>query len=177
MPFHIDRFDDWVEYIPDIGDNRLLPDPMSVEIQAMSTAEYKAVQRAWGPKLQGKQAIGRAQRMVEKIVRERVRGVKLCTVDNHTTGETFALETGEDLLAYAPASLIDDIFEAITNASHLSAGLRKNLQRQSASSSQEIPPSPGTAETASGRAASKPSNPADKPFVSSEAATVKPAQT
>jgi len=176
MPLIVDRFDDWAEYIPDVGDNRLEETPMSVEIRAMSTAEYKAVQRRWGPKLQGKQALGRAQRMVEKIIAERVRDVRHCIVVNHTTGDEVIPKTASDLLEHAPASLIDDIFAAIIDASHLSAGLRKNLQRQSDSSSRTIPPSPGTAENASGRVASKPANPAEKPFAGSETATEKATQ-
>ena len=177
MPFTANRFDDWVEYIPDIGDNRLEVEPMTVEIQAMTTAEYKAVQRSWGPKLQGKNALGRAQRMVDKILRDRVRNVRLFFVEDHLTGDVSEVTDLDEVLRLAPAELQDDLFEAITKASHLSAGLRKKSQRQSGSFSVETQPSAGTAETANVRAASKPDSPADKPYDSSEGAKVRLAQT
>ena len=177
MPLVIDQFDDWVEYVPDIAENRLEQEPMTVEIQGMTTGEYKAVQRKWGPKLQGKQALGRAQRMVEKIVLDHVRNVRLCKLHNHDTGEIIDIKTAEQLLEHAPPGLIDDIFNAIVDASHLSAGLKKKSSSQSDSSAAEIRPSGGTAKPASGRAPSKPTSPAEKPFDGSETASKTPTPT
>lgn len=177
MPLIVDQFDDWVTYVPEIGTNRLEQEPMTVEIQCMSTAEYKSVQRKWGPKLQGKNALSRAQRMVEKIIRERVRNVRLCFVENHTTGERFPLESGDDLIAHAPAALVDDIFAAITDASHLSSGLKKNSSSLSDFSAAEIPPSRGIVKPAKEKAESKRGSQGGERSGSSETVTVKRTQT
>lgn len=176
MPLIVNRFDDWIEYTPDADDNRLIDEPMTVEIQSMSTAEYKAVQRSWGPKLQGKNAIGRAQKMVEAIIKKRVRNIRnLFVVD--ASGNELEVTDPEEMMSVAPPYLIDDLFEAITNASHLSKGTRKNLQSQSDSYSREIQPSRGTAASASERAPSKPANPVDKHLDNSGAAPAKLALT
>lgn len=177
MPLIVDRFDDWVTYVPDIGDNRTESEPMTVEIQCMTTAEYKAVRRAWAPRLQGKKGTSRAEKLVDKIISERVRNVRLCSVRNHTTGETFELSTAADLLEHAPSALIDDIFGAITDASQLSDGVKKSSSSRYGSSTAEIQPSPGTAKTASGKAESKKDSQAAKPSASSATATERQTQT
>lgn len=156
MPLIVDQFDDWVEYIPDIHENRLEAEPMTVEIQSLSTGEYKAIQRRWGPRLQGKQALTRAQRMVEKIITDRVRNIRLLKVRNHETGEILDVKTPAQLLEHAPPALIDDIFAAIVDSSHLSAGLKKKSHSRSDSSTREIHRSDGTAIAASGKAGPMP---------------------
>ena len=164
MPRIVEQLDGWNVYVPDVDDNRIDSDPMTVEIQSMNTAEVKRWQRAWGPRLQGKNAIARARKMTEEIVSNRCRNVVGYTVDG------VEIETGEDLITHGESDVIEDCFNAVIKASHLSAGLKKNLASLSDSYSAEIPPSDGTAEAASERVKSSPKPQAAK--VSAGSATV-----
>jgi len=124
----IEDVDQWVEYVPDVDDNRIDPDPMTVEICPMTTGEIKRMGRQYGAQLSNKKkSIERAQKLTAAIISERVRNVK-----NYSFRGT-VIETGEQLVE-TETELIDDVFEAITKISKLQDGLKKKLNSSSGGS-------------------------------------------
>jgi hypothetical protein len=133
---------EWVEYIPDVGDNRFDDDPMTVEVRPMTVGDFKAFQRQYGPRLNvgAGAAIRHAQKIAEKILRERVRNI----VGYVHLGKP--VRSGDDLVEFGESEVCDDVFSAIVKISHLQEGLKKKYVSQSDSSRATIHRSDGPAE-------------------------------
>ena len=133
MAIHIEDIEsEWVEYVPDIGDNRDDPEPCIMEIRPMSTREVREMQVQAAREIsKGKksQAIKVSMRLVERVISERVRNVQGCHIRQD-------ILTGEDLVEWGTGELIDDVWQAIQDISHLREGLKK----KSVSSSDSAPP-------------------------------------
>lgn len=141
--------EDWVEWLPSIDGNRDSEDPVSMELRPMSAEEYRAATRgiALGS---GKQALARAQRVVQRIITERVRNVK-----NYSIGGPIV--TGEDLAKRGEVDIVDEVFEALKNISVLGDGLKKKLT--SPSDSLPTPTTPRGNGVASSAKVTHPANP------------------
>jgi hypothetical protein len=131
---HIQAFnDEWVEYVPDVMDNRVDSEPMTCEIRPMTVRDMRNMQSAYGSRLAGKHASRRAMNLVTKILAERVRNVRNCFVGR-------PIETGADLAEFGLSEIIDDVFAAVVSMSHLQEGLAKKSDSPSDSSPAETGP-------------------------------------
>lgn len=166
MGRHIQDFDgDWVEYVPDVGDNRDDPDPMTVEVRPLTTPEFKAIQRlAMTPLLRGKKdsVLKATQALQDRVLTECVRAVT-----NYSLPKVGAITTGEQFAKHAEPFIQDEVFAAIQDMSKLSEGLKKKSSSRSVSSSPTIPPGNGPAADAL-------AIPAETPNVSFATATPTP---
>jgi hypothetical protein len=120
MGIRIDLTDDWVEYVPDVLGNRADLEPTTMEIHPMSASELRSFQARYGSSLRGKQADKRAAQLVRRVLTERVRNIQNCYVQRQIC-------TGEELAEYGLSALIDDVFTAIMDLSHLQEGLKKKF--------------------------------------------------
>ena len=118
---------EWVEYVPDVLDNRDDPEPMSLEIRPMTISDLREMQTTQGRRLAGKDADRRAVRLVTRILTERVRNVRNCYVGREIT-------TGAELAEYGLSAIIDDVFSAIIDISKLQDSIKKNSGSPSGSS-------------------------------------------
>ena len=140
----IKRIDDATWYVPEIDDNRTDPDPFMVLITPLSGVEMRKLERAGMGKLTRNRGeinfLKRAQDTQEKIISEKVLDVKNYSVLNPTTNEVLTPANGSDLvkavlLAGAKEiEILDDILEAMKDASRLDEGVLENLKLQSDSS-------------------------------------------
>ena len=124
MGIYVDIPDGWVDYTPKAMGNREDPDPTTVEIQPMNAAELREFQRRFGPAMRGKNADQHAVKLVRKLLCDRVRAVRNCYFQGEIT-------TGDELAERGPSALIDDVFTAIVDLSHLQEGLRKKSESPS----------------------------------------------
>lgn len=135
----VKRTEDATWYVPDIGDNREDEDPFMVLLSPLNGAEMRKLEQAGMGKLTKARGqinfFKRAQDIQERIVKERVLEVKNYAVQDES-GDVFTPKNGEDLLkavllvGAAEAEVIDDIVEALKDASKLDEGLLKNLKLQ-----------------------------------------------
>ena len=131
----VKHIDEATWYAPDIGDNRDDSDPFMVLLSPLSGAEMRKLEQA------GMQSITksrgqinvykRIQDIQEKIIRTRVLEVKnysICDVNGTTVTPTNGKELLEAVLLVgaSEAEVIDDIVEALKDASRLDEGIRKN---------------------------------------------------
>jgi hypothetical protein len=107
---------DWVTYIPNVDENRQDPNPLTVELHPMSAADVRAHQRALGSNKGSQNFMARSQQMWLEVFRTRVRNVQ-----NYRFNGKDIL-TGEDLFNTEDA-IVNDVYEALTNMSILSAGV------------------------------------------------------
>ena len=108
-------------YVPKWNDNRDKPEEeqMSAELAPMTGGELRAAQRASIGK-DGKVSLKAAEAAIEKIIKARV--VKL---DGATDILDRSIADGAELWDRGEQSLIDELYNAITEISTLSEGLRK----------------------------------------------------
>lgn len=128
------KSEDVSTYVPDFADNRELAADgrpcLEVDIVPMSGADYDRLQSATmgGKRAKGSDFMRRAAKLVQRVIDERVvavRGFEVCdaagnVVDRPATGA--ALYRAVMAADAAAGALIDDIFEAIRDASVLGAG-------------------------------------------------------
>lgn len=126
MARETEKLEDWVTYVPDVDDNRIDPDPLTVEIHPMSAEEWRSFQRGIAVG-KPKGAYDRTEKAVRRILSERVRNI--CGYKANGV----AIRTGAELFDHGEPVVYDDVFEAITNISTLSAGLLGKLKSRSAS--------------------------------------------
>lgn len=135
----VDLIEDWVDFTPEIDGNREDDDPMIMEIQSMSSEERRAFSRRLPAKLLKSKEITRGQKLVERILAERVRNIR-----NYQVGRDVIL-TGEELAQHGEEAVIDEIYEAITDLSILKEGMREKSPSQSVSSTAKTAPGNGAA--------------------------------
>ena len=109
------------EYVPDWNDNREKPEPEQIvlELAPMTGGELRAAQR---------QALGKngqvnfksAQAAIERIIKARVMGI---TNLSDILGRPVV--NGEELWDRAEQPLIDEVYNALTEISTLSKGMKK----------------------------------------------------
>lgn len=122
MGIRIEAFEsEWVEYVPDVLDNRLDDEPMTCEIHPLSAGEMRELSRRYGSQLAGKNSASHAVRLLERVISTRVRNIRNCYVGREIT-------TGAELAEHGLSAMIDDIFAAIVDLSHLSKGVKKSSQ-------------------------------------------------
>jgi hypothetical protein len=131
----IKRIEDATWYAPDIGDNREDSDPFMVLLSPLSGSEMRKLEQAgMGNLTKNRGQINfykRVQAIQERIVKERVIEVKNYAVEDKD-GNVVEPKNGEELLqavlavGAAEAEVIDDIVEALKDASKLEEGLIKN---------------------------------------------------
>jgi hypothetical protein len=131
----IKRIEDATWYAPDIDDNREDSEPFMVLLSPLSGAEMRKLEQAgMGNLTKNRGQVNfykRIQAIQERILKERVVEVKNYAVQD-PEGNVFAPKNGEELLqavlavGAAEAEVIDDIVEALKDASKLEEGLIKN---------------------------------------------------
>jgi hypothetical protein len=146
MGISLKQPEDLVWYVPEYGDNRIAnpQDQARVLISPMSAMELNRFQAgiAAGNK---KQALKRAQALIERVVSEKVQEAINFTVE--TPDGVVQPTNGPDLVAAlrtvaAPGKeLIDDIFEAIKDQSQAEDGILKKSDSRCESSPAETTPS------------------------------------
>lgn len=127
---------DGVWYAPDIDGNRDDPDPFEVFIHPMTAGDMKRVERGMGEYTAGKINFAeRGQKQVREIISKCVTDARGYSIWNTKTGEKITPRNGAALYAAImdhgddkEASILDDVFQAIKDASHLKAGLRETLR-------------------------------------------------
>jgi hypothetical protein len=139
MPRIIEQLEDWVEYTPELDDNRSDESPVTMEIRPMSAEEYRASQRSLAVGSQ-KKIIARSQKVIQRTLARRVRNVRNYVMFGK------AITTGEDLALHGENDMCDDVYKALHNISALSDGLKKKSNSPSGSSkSTTSPPTGGDA--------------------------------
>ena len=130
-----------VDYVPDIEDNRNDPDPFVVRIKPMTAAEMKMLERSMGEMTAGKAAnfLERADKVARAIFKRCVVSVRGYTARSKD-GTVMTPSTGVELYDAvnscgdpAESAVIDDIYAAIKDHSHLRAGLPEVLRSRSGS--------------------------------------------
>lgn len=108
-------------YVPKWNDNREKPEDeqMSVELAPMTGGELRKAQRSSIGK-DGKVSLKAAEAAIEKIIKARV-----VALDGATDILDRPLNDGAELWERGEQSLIDELYNAITEISTLSEGLRK----------------------------------------------------
>lgn len=136
-------------YIPDIDDNREDPDPFMVLISPLSGKDMRKLEQTGLGKLTKKGTVDinfmeRAQRLQERIIKERVLEVKNYAVMLEGSDKVIEPKNGEQLIVAimnagaSEAGIIDDIVDALKDSSTLSEGALGNLKPQSDSQTAEI---------------------------------------
>lgn len=121
-------FEDWVEYTPEALDNRDSPEPMTLEIKPMSAAEQQRHRLVEGPKLADKaNGIRNAERLVSKMLKERVRNIAGLAMEVHGADGVKVVEITDPAQfdECAPEELRVDIFRAILDGNKLAEGVKK----------------------------------------------------
>lgn len=131
----IKRIEDTTWYVPDIGDNREDPEPFAVLLSPLSGSEMRKLEQAGMTNLTKNRGqvnfYKRVQDIQERIVKERVVEVKNYAVQGKD-GSILEPKNGAELLeavllvGASEAEVIDDIVEALKDASKLEEGLVKN---------------------------------------------------
>ena len=131
----IKRIEDTTWYIPEIGDNRDDEDPFMVLLSPLSGSEMRKLEQAGMTNLTKNRGqvnfYKRVQDIQERIVKERVVEVKNYAVQCKD-GSILEPKNGAELLeavllvGASEAEVIDDIVEALKDASRLEEGLVKN---------------------------------------------------
>jgi hypothetical protein len=112
-----------VQFVPDVGDNRDLPDEDQVwaEILPMTGQELRTYQRVMMDVKSGsKLAYRKAEKVVRTIMSERV-----LAVHNYLDIKGVPISDGEQVYDRGETSLVDALYEGLTEISSLKAGLRK----------------------------------------------------
>lgn len=144
----IEKLEDWIDYVPDVDDNREDETPMIMEISPMTAEELRAAQRKNTPrKMSQRSAVRAGQAIVERVLSARVRNVRNYVVFGKE------IQSGEDLVKHGESAVIDDVFEALTNISKLSEGIKKKSASQYGSNT-AVTPTPGSGAVANARAPS-----------------------
>ena len=130
----IKRIEDTTWYVPDIGDNRDDEDPFMVLLSPLSGSEMRKLEQAGMTNLTKNRGqvnfYKRVQDIQERIVKERVVEVKNYAVQCKD-GSILEPKNGSELLeavllvGASEAEVIDDIVEALKDASRLEEGLVK----------------------------------------------------
>jgi hypothetical protein len=109
--------EDAVDYVPEHGDNRDLPEQeqVVVSIIPMTGGEFRAYTRSTQSKKNAN-----LEKVVERIITERV-----VSVTNYEDIRGRAVSTGQELFDQAEVAFIDEVFSAMTEISTLKGGLRK----------------------------------------------------
>jgi len=131
----VKRIDEETWYVPDIEDNRNDPEPFAVLISPLSGSEMRKLEQAGMQSLTKSRGqvnvYKRIQDIQERIIRDRVLEVKNYSVAKKD-GTIFEPTNGKELLdavllsGAAEAEVIDDIVEAMKDASRLEEGILKN---------------------------------------------------
>lgn len=131
----IKRIEDATWYVPDIADNREDPDPFMVLLSPLSGSEMRKLEQSGMANMTRNRGqvnfYKRVQDIQERIIKERVIEVKNYSVQD-PEGTIFAPKNGAELLqavllvGASEAEVIDDIVEALKDASRLEEGLVKN---------------------------------------------------
>ena len=146
-------------YVPDIDDNRSDPDPFKVLIVPLSGVELRRLERVGMGKItRGRTEVNfmkRAQETQEKILAEKVLEVEGYSIENPTTGDVISPTDGTSLVRAVlmagakEVEILDDILEAMKDASCLEEGILENLILRSDSVLAETPtPGNGAAQNA-----------------------------
>lgn len=118
--------EDWVDYVPDVDDNRTDESPVTVELYPLSVEQLRSYQRAAAN--ESKTATSRGQKVIERILSDRVRNVRNYVVFGKV------ITNGAELFKHGEQAISDNVFDALVNISTLKAGLRKKSVSQSDSS-------------------------------------------
>lgn len=140
-------------YVPDIEDNRADPDPFRVQISPMSGAELNELEATQGKFTKGASVnfVKRGQLIVERLFSNRVHAVEGYSIAGETPKDGAALYRA--IMTHGDESevaIIDDIVDAVKNASKLDDGLLEKLTSQSGSQHPETRSSGGAARDAAG---------------------------
>tara|TARA_R100000656_G_scaffold103939_2_gene75722 strand:- start:267 stop:623 length:357 start_codon:yes stop_codon:yes gene_type:complete len=111
---------DLITYVPEDEENRESENPWFVKISPMTAGEHRKYLKAANMKLNGESSANKAIDVLAKIFKERVP-----EVSNLTDIRNRDITTGEELFENGEQSQIDDVYEALTKASKLRAGLKK----------------------------------------------------
>src|SRR5687767_288787 len=102
------KVEDWVEYTPDVGDNRDDPEPLTVELRPMTGEAWRSYQRGLTIGKGGRKDLARRSEKINgRILAENVRNVRNYMVDGKR------ITTGEELFKYGEPVVYEDVFEAI----------------------------------------------------------------
>ena len=115
--------DESVEFVPDIGENRDLPDEQQVwaEILPMTGQELRNYQRVMtNVKSGSKLAFSKAEKVVKLIMTERV-----VAVHNYSDIKGVPISDGGDVYDRGEPAMIDALYSGLTEISSLKEGLRK----------------------------------------------------
>jgi len=140
MGRNVDLIEDWVDYTPEIDGNRDDDEPMVVELKPLSGEQMRAYGRQVSTRHNRVNEIVRGQKLVTRILSDRVRNVR-----NYQVGDD-RIETGDQLAKHGETVVIDEIFDALTEMSVLREGLPGKSRSRSDSSSR------GTARPGNGAA-------------------------
>ena len=116
--------EDAVSYIPDVGDNRDSYDEEQVwcEKMPMTAEEIRAYQKGMATvKPNSRESYERAGKIVARILKDRV--VK---IHNYTDIRNSPIGNGDELYQRGEPSMIDAVYEGLTEISVLKSGLKKN---------------------------------------------------
>lgn len=131
--------DEWRTYIFEAFDNRLDPDPVTMEIHWLSGQEY----RKYRDKLKIRTGHGdvstNQEQINRKLLANNVRNIKDYRINNKP------ITTGEELYDYGEPDVVDEILDVLTNISRLEDGELGKLNSQSASGRPTTKPSSGIA--------------------------------
>jgi hypothetical protein len=115
--------DEAVAFIPDLGDNRDLPEEEQIwaEILPMTGQELRTYQRVMmNTKANSKLAFEKAEKVVRRIMKERV-----VAVHNYADIKDVPIEDGEQVYDRGEPEMVDALYTGLTQISTLKAGLRK----------------------------------------------------
>ena len=115
------REEDVVTYIPEADDNRFHDKPWSVDLVPMTAAEQRKYLMTVSSSKEGAQRVKQANSVLGRIFRDRV-----VQVHNLTDIRGREITTGEELFDRSETEYIDEIWAALTKASQLRGGLKKD---------------------------------------------------
>lgn len=165
----VKQLEDAAWYVPDLGDNRADTDPFRVLIMPLSGADMLRLEtQAAGAVTAGARNAARvANKLRERIIRERVERVEGYQVRNPKTGRAFEPKNGAELVQAVgmaggtePDLVLEDILAALRDHSRLEDGLPERLTSRCEPSSAGIARSPAGgvdgADERNGRAPTSP---------------------